>query len=95
MPLCVDLKRRAGQINGVIKRSRKHDDVDLQRLERARAAIAYAVMLDGAIYAPIFERLEREIAERRAAEDVVTRAKACLTDYAGLAAPVADVKAIR
>ena len=43
----------------------QHEEVTLERLERARAAIAYAMTLDGAVYGPIFERLEREIAACR------------------------------
>ena len=54
--------------------------VTLERLLRARAAIAYAITLDGAIYAPVFERLEREIAAMRAADDVMARARRCLAD---------------
>jgi hypothetical protein len=45
----------------------RHEDVTPERLERARAAIAYAMTLDGAVYGSIFERLEREIAARRMA----------------------------
>ena len=59
-----------------MKHKRQHDDVTMERLERARAAIAYAMTLDGAVYGPIFERLEREIAARRAADDVMARAQA-------------------
>ena len=68
------------------------DEVTIERLMRARMAIAYAMTLDGAVYGPLFERLEREIAERRAADDVM--AQACLVDYASVAAPVVGVKAI-
>ena len=61
-----------------MKHKRQHDEVTLERLMRARAAIAYAMTLDGAVYGPIFERLEREIAARRAADDVMARAQRCL-----------------
>jgi hypothetical protein len=54
--------------------------VTLERLLRARAAVAYAMTLDGAIYAPLFERLEREITAMRAADDVMARARRCLAD---------------
>ena len=57
-----------------------HESVTLERLLQARAAIAYAMMLDGAIYAPVFERLEREIAAMRAADDVMARARHCLEE---------------
>ena len=73
----------------------QHEEVTLERLERARAAIAYAMTLDGAVYGPIFERLEREIATLRATDDVMARAQRCLNDYAALAGPMREVKAIR
>lgn len=47
----------------------------LERLERALAAVAYAITLDGPVYAPVLERLEREIAALRAGEDTVSRAR--------------------
>ena len=72
----------------------QHEDVTLERLERARAAIAYAMTLDGAVYAPIFERLEREIAAWRMADDVMARAQRCLQDYAAAATPAVGVRAI-
>lgn len=49
--------------------------VTLERLLRARAVIADTMTLDGAVYAPVFERLEREIAAMRAADDVMARAR--------------------
>jgi hypothetical protein len=49
--------------------------VTLERFERALAAISYAIVLDGPIYAPVLERLEREIAAMHASEDVVSRAR--------------------
>ena len=70
-----------------MKHKRQHDEVTLERLMRARAAIAYAMTLDGAVYGPIFERLEREIAARRMADDVMARAQRCLQDYAAAACP--------
>ena len=57
-----------------------HQPLTLERLSRARAAIAYAMTLDGAVYAPVFERLEREIAVMRAADDVMARARHCLEE---------------
>jgi hypothetical protein len=77
-----------------------HDSITLERLLRARAAIAYAMTRDGAVYAPVFERLEREIAVMRATDDVMARARRCLEDYAAFetAIPVlpavVEVKAI-
>lgn len=49
--------------------------VTIERLERALAVVSYAITLDGAIYGPILDRLEREIAELRAGDDVVSRAR--------------------
>jgi hypothetical protein len=64
-----------------VKLKHLHDDVvTLERLLRARAAIAYAMTLDGPVYAPVFERLEREIAVLRAADDVMARARRCLEE---------------
>ena len=76
------------------QKRRQHEEVTLERLERARAAIAYAMTLDGAVYGPIFERLEREIAECRMADDVMARAQRCLQDYAAAATPAVGVRAI-
>ena len=59
---------------------RNDESVTLDRLLRARAAVAYAMTLDGAGYAPVFERLEREIAAMRAADDVMARARRCLEE---------------
>lgn len=58
-----------------IGRKRDHEEITLERLERAQAAIAFAMTLDGPVYAPYFERLEREIATMRAADDVMARAR--------------------
>ncbi len=77
--------------------NKPHQSLTLERLMRARAAIAYAMTLDGAVYAPVFERLEREIAVIRAADDVMARARRCLEDYAASVTNVAcagEVKAI-
>jgi hypothetical protein len=54
-------------------------------------------MIDGAIYAPILERLEREIAAWHASEDVVSRARQYLGQFKDQAAARIDsgeVKAI-
>jgi hypothetical protein len=86
----------AAVVAGNISRMKRDDDeVNIERLMKARVAIAYAMTIDGAAYGPIFERLEREIAERRGADSVMARAQACLVDYASVAAPVVGAKAIR
>lgn len=55
--------------------------VTIERLERALAIAAYVVVLDGPVAAPLFNRLERELAQARAAGDTVTRARALLESY--------------
>ena len=61
-------------------------EMTLERLEQALAAISYAIVLDGPIYAPVLERLEREIAAKRASEDVVSRARHHLEQFRDQAA---------
>ena len=69
--------------------------VTLERLLRAQAAVAYCMMLDGPIYAPVFERIEREISALRASEDAMSRARRVLEGHATLsAADDGEVKAI-
>jgi hypothetical protein len=53
----------------------KNYPVTIERLEAALVIVARAVVLDGPIYAPLFDRLEREIAALRAADDAVARAQ--------------------
>lgn len=48
---------------------------DLLRLHRARDKVARMVVADPA-YAPIFQRIEAEIAEAEAAGDILARARA-------------------
>jgi len=55
---------------------------NLPRLHRARDKVARLVVAD-AVYAPIFQRLEAEIAEAEAAEDVVARARAVAQKASG------------
>jgi hypothetical protein len=65
-----------------VKRNRKNEAITAARLEAALAIVARAIVLDGPVYAPIFERLEREIAALRAEDDVVARAQRYLEAYA-------------
>jgi hypothetical protein len=69
-----------------VSRKNVSGEVTLVRLERALAAISYAIMLDGPIYAPILERLEREITALRADEDTVARARQYVERYRDQAA---------
>jgi hypothetical protein len=63
---------------------RKHDhgEITLERLLQEQAAVAYCIMMDGPIYAPLLERYEREIAALRAREDAVSRARRILEGHA-------------
>ena len=61
-----------------MKTSRFPRDVTIERLERGLAIAAYVVMLDGPIAAPVFERLERELAAMRSTNDAVGRARKLL-----------------
>ena len=94
-PLFVDRAAMSGQNSGVMKHKRhQHEEVTLERLKRARAAIAYAMTLDGAVYGPIFERLEREIAARRRPTTSWRAPSDALMDYAAAATPAVGVRAI-
>jgi len=66
--------------------SKKSEDVTAERLERALLAISYAIQLDGPVYAPVLERLEREIAALHAREDAVSRARQYLEHHRDQAA---------
>ncbi|MCM2562495.1 hypothetical protein M8756_10080 [Lutimaribacter sp. EGI FJ00015] len=55
---------------------------DLLRLHRARDKVARMVVADPA-YAPIFQRIEAEIAEAEAMDDIVARARAVAQNARG------------
>ena len=59
-----------------------HDngEVTLERLERALAVVAYVVLHHGRAYAPILERLEREVEAARR-DDLVVRARRHVDSY--------------
>lgn len=67
-------------------------NVTIERLERALALAAYVVVLDGPKAAPLFDRLERELAAARGTQDSVARAHALLEGYrtAGGVKAIAD-----
>jgi hypothetical protein len=65
--------------------------VTLDRLERGLALMAYFVVLDGPVLAPLFEKLERELEAMRANRDTVGRARQLLESYK----VAGGVKAIR
>jgi hypothetical protein len=58
--------------------ARAHEPVTIERIERALVLCARLVELDGPLVIPLFERLERDLAEARAEQDAVARAKALL-----------------
>jgi hypothetical protein len=55
--------------------------VTIERLEHGLAVAAYIVVQDGPMAAPIFERLERELARMRSDQDAVGRAKKLVESY--------------
>jgi hypothetical protein len=59
------------------------EPVTIERLERGLALLAYMMSLDGAVYAPLFEKLERELDMMRANENTVVRAKRLLETFSG------------
>jgi hypothetical protein len=59
-------------------------EVTMERLERALALCARLVVLDGPVAIPWFERIERELAAKRAEQNTVLRAKALLESYSGV-----------
>lgn len=78
------------------KRRDPHREVTLEQLLQEQAAVAYCMVKDGPVYAPIFERYEREIAALIARDDAMSRARRILEGQAAsaLAAGRRDVKAI-
>lgn len=57
------------------------EPVTIERLERGLALCAYLVERDGPVVAPLFERLERELAAMRQTQDTVSRTKRLLEIY--------------
>ena len=45
-----------------VKHTRHNEEATLEQLLQEQAAVAYCMAMDGPVYAPIFERYEREIA---------------------------------
>jgi hypothetical protein len=61
--------------------AREHEPITVERLERAVAFLALLLLRDGPVVLPLFERMERELAEMRAQQATVERAKAFLESY--------------
>ena len=72
-----------------MRHNRQNDDVTLQQLLQEQAAVAYAMAMDGAVYAPVLERYEREIAALLARDDAMSRARRILEGQATLTAVAA------
>jgi hypothetical protein len=75
-----------------MKPKHQSNEVTLEQLLQEQAAVAYCMMLDGPVYAPVFERYEREIAALLARDDAMSRARRILEGHAALAGR--DLKAI-
>jgi hypothetical protein len=58
------------------------EPLTIERIERALLLCAYLVELDGPVVIPLFGRLERDLAEARAEQGAVARAKALLAGFA-------------
>ena len=72
-----------------MRHNRQNDDVTLQQLLQEQAAVAYAMAMDGPVYAPVLERYEREIAALLARDDAMSRARRILEGQATLTAVAA------
>jgi hypothetical protein len=62
----------------------KNTEVTIERLERGLAICAYLMVRDGPIVAPLFERMESDLAAMRQTQDTVERAKRLLESYSGV-----------
>lgn len=67
-----------------------------ERLERALVAAALVVETYGEVYAPIFERLEKEVAARKSADGPVARARRLLASRTvdNFTAPVQETRSL-
>jgi hypothetical protein len=70
------------------------DEISIERLERALAGCTRILVLDGPKVAPIFERLERELAAMRRNKDAMARAKALLANLEKSDLSVQDTPAL-
>lgn len=70
--------------------AKHHEPVTEERLERALAYAAFVVMRHGAVYAPLFDRLERELiayrSQNTSVEDRLRRLLSPQTREGGLKA---------
>ncbi|TCU75295.1 hypothetical protein EDE08_103515 [Bradyrhizobium sp. R2.2-H] len=68
--------------------AREHEPLTIERVERALALCAYLIVQHGDRLAPIYDRLERELAGMRANDNAVVRAKRLLESYGGRPTPL-------
>jgi hypothetical protein len=68
------------------KRDHHREELTVEQLLQEQAAVAYCMLMDGPIYAPILERYEREIAALIARDDAMSRARRILEGHAALRA---------
>jgi hypothetical protein len=55
--------------------------VTIERLERGLFVLAFCMELDGPVHAPLYEKLETELARLRQNNDTITRAKLRMQSY--------------
>jgi hypothetical protein len=78
-PIAVELERRFALLHA--GHAIQNGEVTVERLEFALAVAAYIMSRDGPKIAPIYERLERELAAMRRQEDTLERARQLLQSY--------------
>jgi hypothetical protein len=74
-------KRKATVKELTVKKTTGREPITIERLERALVLCARLIELDGPVAIPWFERVERELAAKRAEQNTVLRAKALLESY--------------
>jgi hypothetical protein len=55
--------------------------VTIERLERGLAVLAHCVTLDGDVYLPLYEKLERELDALRDKQDILSRVRQRAATY--------------
>jgi hypothetical protein len=61
--------------------ARQHEPVTVEELEHALVLLAHIMAMDGDVYAPIFERLDRELYAARQRRDTMARAREIAQAY--------------
>jgi hypothetical protein len=60
--------------------STSHTHVTIERLERGLVTLAYIVTRHGPQYAPLFDRIERELIAMKSGQDPIARAPGAMLD---------------